>query len=211
MLHVHKLLSPLFGACTYAIACEQLKEAVVIDPGNPVVDGVVELLEGIQLRKVPRIILTHEHFDHIAGTEPLRARFGSKLVCSQACAAAIQDSKANMSFYKDGKGMACGPADWICERDGWEWQWAGGTIRVVATPGHSPGGMCVAIGKYLFTGDTLLGNQRTPTHFPGGDKGQLKESIARLYREFAAETEVYPGHGSPFRLGDIAARKAVGG
>ena len=184
-------------------------EAVVIDPGNPILDPVLTRLANQKVDKVPYVILTHEHFDHIAGTEQLRKRFGSKLVCSQACATAIRNPKGNMSFYHDGQGMACGPADWICERHGLELQWAAGLIRLVPTPGHSPGGICVAIGDYLFTGDTLLGNQRTPTHLPGGDKCALKESLAQLFREFAPETVVYPGHGAPFRLGDIEFQKVV--
>ena len=132
------------------------------------------------------------------------------LVCSQRCAEAIGDPKSNMSFYKDGKGMVCGPADWICERDGWELPWSADAVRLMPTPGHSPGGLCAAIGGHLFTGDTLLGNRRTPTHLPGGNAAALEQSIKLLLNEFDSKTLVYPGHGSCFVLGEADLRKVLG-
>jgi glyoxylase-like metal-dependent hydrolase (beta-lactamase superfamily II) len=209
-LQVFCEVTPAFSSCAYVVLKSETDEALVIDPGNPVADGMIDLLDSLQVRQVPYIILTHEHFDHIAGVEPLRERFGSRLVCSQPCAEAIGNPKSNMSFYKDGKGMACGPADWICERDGWELRWSAGSIRLIPTPGHSPGGLCVAIGAHLFTGDTLLGNRRTPTHLPGGDADTLRQSLNLLLNQFDSKTLVYPGHGSCFAFGEVDIRKLLG-
>ncbi|MGA2541407.1 MAG: MBL fold metallo-hydrolase [Verrucomicrobiota bacterium] len=203
-------VTPAFTSCAYVVLASGTDEALVIDPGNPVADGMMKLLERLQVRRVTYVVLTHEHFDHILGAEPLRERLGSRLVCSQRCAEAIGDPKSNMSFYKDGKGMVCGPADWICERDGWELPWSADAVRLMPTPGHSPGGLCAAIGGHLFTGDTLLGNRRTPTHLPGGDAAALEQSIKLLLNEFDSKTLVYPGHGSCFALGEVELGKVVG-
>jgi glyoxylase-like metal-dependent hydrolase (beta-lactamase superfamily II) len=203
-------VTPAFLSCAYVVLASGTDEALVIDPGNPVADGVMNLLESLQVRRIPYLILTHEHFDHIAGAEPLRKRFGSRLVCSQRCAEAIGDPKSNMSFYKDGKGMACGPADWICERDGWELRWSAGSVRLMPTPGHSPGGLCAAIGGHLFMGDTLMGSHRTPTHLPGGDAAALRKSLSLLLSQFDSKTLVHPGHGSHFALGEVDLRKVLG-
>jgi len=203
-------VTPVLSSCAYAVLASEMGEALIIDPGNPVVDGVTKLLDKIQVQRVPYIILTHEHFDHIAGAESLRKEFGSRLVCSQSCAEAIGDPKSNMSFYRDGKGMACGPADWICERDGWELPWPFGAIRLIPTPGHSPGGLCVTIDGHLFTGDTLMGNRRTPTHLPGGNKTALRQSLSLLLSQFDPKTLVYPGHGTSFSLGEVDLRKVLG-
>ena len=210
MIEIESLPNPLFGSCAYVVVAPKIGEAVVIDPGNPEADEVMQVLESVQVRRVPYIILTHEHFDHIAGAESLRQRFGSRLVCSQPCAEAIGNPKSNMSFYQDGKGMACGPADWICERDGWELRWSAGPIRLMPTPGHSPGGLCAAIGGHLFTGDTLMGNRRTPTHLPGGDAAALRQSLSLLLTQFDSKTMVYPGHGTHFVLGEVDLRKILG-
>lgn len=198
-----------FLSCTYIMLSSGTDEALVIDPGNPVPDAVLTFLDKWHVRRVPYLILTHEHFDHIVGAEPLRKRFGSQLVCSQRCAEAIGDPKSNMSFYQDGRGVACGPADWICERDGWGLGWSAGRIRLIPTPGHSPGGLCVAIGGHLFTGDTLLGNRRTPTHLPGGDAAALRQSLSLLLSQFDSKTVVYPGHGTHFALGEVDLGKVV--
>ena len=202
-------VTPAYSSCTYIVLASGADEALIVDPGNPMPDGVVELLESHQVRRVPYLFVTHEHFDHIAGSEALRKRFGNRLICSQACAEAIGDPRCNMSFYKDGKGITCAQADWICERDGWELRWSAGPIWMMSTPGHSPGGISVAVGGHLFTGDTLMGNRRTPTHLPGGDAAALRHSLSLLFFQFDSKTLVYPGHGTHFALGEVDLRKVL--
>lgn len=209
-IQVFRQVTPVFSSCAYVVLARGTQEALVIDPGNPVAAGILNLLGSLNVQRVPYIILTHEHFDHIAGVDALRQEFGSRLVCSQQCADAIGDPKANMSFYKDGGGLTCGPADWICERDGWALEWSAGTMRLTATPGHSPGGVCVSIDGHLFTGDTLMGNRRTPVHLPGGNAPELRQSLERIVNEFGPETIVHPGHGTRFALGEADLR-TVGG
>lgn len=209
-LQVFCEIAPAFSSCAYVLLATGTDQALIIDPGNPDEAPVMELLKNLQVRQVPFLVITHEHFDHIAGVESLRSRFRSRLVCSQPCAEAIRDPKSNMSFYKDGKGMVCGPADWICERDGWDLPWSPCAIRLIPTPGHSPGGICAAVGGHLFTGDTLLGNRRTPTHLPGGNSLALRQSINLLIDLFGPDTLVHPGHGCSFPLAGVEVRTVLG-
>ncbi len=202
--------APAFSSCSYVLMAAGTDQGLIIDPGNPDEAPLMELLDFLRVRQVPFIVLTHEHFDHIAGVEALRNRFGSRLVCSLPCAEAIGDPKSNLSFYKDGKGMSCGPADWICERDGWELPWSAGIVRLVHTPGHSPGGLCAAIAGHLFTGDTLMGNRRTPTHLPRGSSHELRKSMNVLLDQFGPETIVHPGHGPAFSLGTVDPHTVLG-
>jgi len=204
-------VSPVFSSCAYVIAAEGSGEALVIDPGNPSLDSIIGILEHLEVRMVPYILLTHEHVDHIAGVEELRNRYDSKLVCVRHCSEAIGDAKRNLSYYADSKGFTCRAADWICECDGWQFNWAGVEISMIATPGHSPGGMCAALGSHaLFTGDTLLGNQRTPTQLPGGSAVELLTSLELILTAHPPDIMVFPGHGKAFPLGSVEVGKVTG-
>ena len=72
-------MTPAFSSCAYVVLASGTDEALVIDPGNPVADGMMKLLERLQVRLVPYVVLTHEHFDHILVADPLRERLGSRL------------------------------------------------------------------------------------------------------------------------------------
>jgi len=202
-LQTNRMVSPVFSSCTYVIYSPSTEDALVIDPGNPDIAPLVESLELHGVKCVPYILLTHEHFDHVGGVNALRQQYQSTVVCSDLCGQAITDPKKNMSVYFDGNGFACEAAEWICEQHGWELPWCDGNVKAFPTPGHSPGGICVVIGQALFTGDTFLGKVKSPTHLPGGNKLDLRESIAKIMNRFVDETVVFPGHGSSFRLGEF--------
>jgi hydroxyacylglutathione hydrolase len=114
---------------------------------------------------------------------------------------AITDPKKNLSAYFDGPSLACEPAKWTWEQLDWELPWRAGHVKAFPTPGHSPGGISIAMGRALFTGDTFLGKTRSPIHLPGSNKRLLRESVSRILSEFEDDTVVYPGHGLSFTLG----------
>ena len=209
MPKVTSIPNPEFGSYTYLVSDLISGESVIIDPGDADLTLLCAAINNARVQRVRYVLLTHEHFDHIAGADQVRAEYAAKVVCSAPCAKALANPKINMSFYH-GKPVRLGPPDWVCEEHGWTVPWNGSSIWLVPTPGHSPGGLCAAIGGALFTGDTLLGNLKTPAHLPGGDRGLLKDSIARLVRDFAPETAVYPGHGSSFSLSEIDPQIVLG-
>lgn len=170
---------------------------IVIDPGFLPVDGI---LAAIRIRRIHLewIILTHEHFDHCEGADALRTETGAKLVCSLKCNQAIGDPKKNLSaYYPGGNPFALRSADVILDDDSSVLDWCGGKISVLATPGHTPGGVVVKIKHMVFTGDTLLTESSVPTHLPGGDKLQLAQSLALMSSIMAPGDMLYPGHGTP--------------
>jgi glyoxylase-like metal-dependent hydrolase (beta-lactamase superfamily II) len=210
MIAVHRIPVPGTLSNTYIVVWQNTtSDAMVIDPGHEDVAPVIEFLTAKALR-LSHVVLTHEHFDHIAGANPLRQRYASHLVCSRACAQAIGNPKLNMSRYLGRCEITAGPADLVCEDMDWGFAWGVSRIRMLSTPGHTPGSICVAIGDCLFTGDTLLENERTRTNLPGGDAEALRRSVTLLLSQFSPSTIVYPGHGDPFVLSQVDPNRIVG-
>lgn len=177
--------------------------ALIVDPGTPGIARYRQILEhragGIAL-----IVLTHEHFDHIAGVEALRCEYDCPVICSLDCSKAIADPKMNLSRYSENHlDITCRAADFLIE-DHLTWLWKDIDVRFFPTPGHSPGSICVAVGNYLFTGDTLLPGAKGVTHLPGGSRAQWQASLRTIRAEFTPETIVFPGHGDPFCLEGVS-------
>jgi glyoxylase-like metal-dependent hydrolase (beta-lactamase superfamily II) len=191
-----------YDSRTYVIAQNGYNASIVIDPGSPDAKAVMDFL-GKHDTEIDFIILTHEHFDHIAGVNALKQRYHCKLICSQECSERIGDPKKNLSRYLTGLDYICGPADYTCEEIYHQLQWGGVTIRLINTPGHSSGSICVAIQNHLFTGDTLVFNTKTVVKLPGGNKHDLNESIHYIFTHFDKKTFIYPGHGESFRLEEV--------
>ena len=78
----------------------------------------------------------------------------------------------------------------------------GFVVRVIRTPGHTPGSTCLIVGNNLFSGDTLLPGAPGRTDLPGGDKKKLAQTLEEL-RQLDAGYVVHPGHGKPFALGEF--------
>ena len=70
------------------------------------------------------------------------------------------------------------------------------TVKIIHTPGHTPGSMMLLIGDDLITGDTLFDMSVGRWDFPGGNEKTLYESIFRIYGEYP-NARIYPGHGNP--------------
>lgn len=202
MLAVDIFPSSPHRSCTYVVAIAGSREALVVDPGDPNMEKPVRFLESRNMT-AGTVVLTHEHYDHIAGVSTLKRRYGSRLICSQACAENLGEPKRNFSRYLTGSDYACPPPDATCEDLDWSLRWNGLEVRFIPTPGHSPGSICIAAGPYLFTGDTLIRDTRTVTKLPGGDKRALEASIKSILGTFPGDTRVYPGHGEDFLLREV--------
>ncbi|MEG2229009.1 MAG: MBL fold metallo-hydrolase, partial [Odoribacter sp.] len=146
------------------------------------------------------ILLTHEHFDHIWGVEKLREKYDCKVISSFNCSSLITDPKKNLSLFYDQKGFRCSPADMIIEDLSNPMNFQSYDIYFYNTPGHSSGSICIKIKNYLFTGDTLMENMKTPTKLPGGDQLLLQLSLDFIVCNFPKDTIIFPGHGNSFLL-----------
>ena len=187
----------MLEANCYVVAAEEGAEAVAIDPGGDA-DVILAAAQDHGLH-ITHILDTHGHPDHTAGNFDLKAATGAKLYIHEADRAMIEGSGREWAFT----GLVHVPcnADETLN-DGDELQVGALTLRVVHTPGHTPGGCCFAVGEALFTGDTLFAGSVGRTDFPGGDMDTLEASLARIIALFPDETVLYPGHGDATTLGE---------
>lgn len=158
---------------SYLVTCQSTREAVVIDPVEPA-EKVLGQLGGLKLRWV---VATHGHAGHTAGKLAVQEATGAttamhmadaKLFLRSADRYLVDDEELDFGEFK---------------------------LKVLQTPGHTPGSLCFLVGNHLFTGDTLvaggIGNQKPET-----DLRQQLMSIGTKLTRLPLTTAIYPGHGA---------------
>ena len=187
----------------YLVSCEETRDAVLIDPGDEV-DVLLRAARAGSMR-VTAILLTHAHLDHVTGVARAKTALG----------APVWLHKDDLFLY-DGaveQGMLFGlrvdappPVDRFYE-PGPPLTFGRYQVDVLPTPGHCPGGVCLAIGRAgqpereLFVGDTLFAGSIGRTDLPGGDHETLLRSIRDVLFRFPDEAIVHSGHGPDTTIG----------
>jgi len=173
---------------TYLLADDTSKQAVLIDPVTDNIDEYLSFIDAAGLALIYSLE-THVHADHITGGGKLKNVTQAKTAVSQACGAETAD---------------------IQLQDGDELTFGNERIKVISTPGHTPGSVSFLWRDRLFTGDSLLINGCGRTDFQGGDAGQLYDAIAGRLFSLPDETLVYPGHDyNGRRVSSIAQEKLI--
>ena len=194
----YMVVGPVSTNC-YFLVNEELREAVIVDPGENAKQIQSYLAEN-ELKPVA-ILLTHGHFDHMMAAAALRDSYGIKVYATAKEKELLNSSALNLSkgFIRADYTM---DADIYC-KEGDEFYLAGCTIRVLETPGHTPGGCCYYIPakNMMFSGDTLFYGSIGRTDFPGGSFKELSKSIKEKLYVLPAETICYSGHGEATRIG----------
>jgi hydroxyacylglutathione hydrolase len=172
-------------------------EAVVIDPGADarVILSIIEE-KGLHLT---HILLTHGHFDHIGAVGEIKRQTGALLCIHFDDSDMLKSPDKNLSVFLGGSYIT-DPADMYLY-DGQIIETGGMSIRVIATPGHTPGGVCFEMGDSLFTGDTLFRLSVGRTDFPGSSAAKLSNSL-QVLGKLTKNYFVYPGHGPATTLDD---------
>ena len=186
--------------CYIARNNDSAAECLVIDTGLDV-QPLLKFLERGKLAPAA-VILTHGHIDHIAGVDALRKKFPSILIyIHKLDAEMLGDAAGNLSLMA-GSSFTAGKADRLVD-EGDIIEKAGVKLRVIHTPGHTPGGICLYSEKdgIIFVGDTLFAGSIGRTDFPNGDMRQLIEGIKRKLFVLPDNTIVYPGHGPETTIG----------
>ena len=196
--------APPFMKNGFVVSCEETREAVLIDPG----DEAAALLRQAQTDRlqVLAILLTHAHLDHVTGVATAKHALGipvwlhrddlflynGAVEQGRMFGLQVDPPPPVDQFYEAGKPFLFGRY----------------TVDVLHTPGHCPGGVCLAIGRTghaereLFVGDTLFAGSIGRTDLPGGDFATLIKSIREVLFAFPDETIVHPGHGPDTTIGE---------
>lgn len=182
---------------SYVAACEESKEAVIIDPGaeaERIYRGVT--FHGFTLKY---IMNTHGHLDHIGGVAGLVEKSGTPFLLHQDDLYLIEDiDRDPLQAYLQ---VASPPRPQQLLNDGDRIQLGTIDFQVLHTPGHTPGSVCFLTGNTLFSGDTLFANSIGRTDLPGGNHEQLLNSIREKLLPLDDDVKVYPGHGNATTMG----------
>jgi hydroxyacylglutathione hydrolase len=195
--------APPFYKNGYVLACDETRDAVIIDPG----DEVDELLRVVSDRKlhVRHILLTHAHVDHVSGVARAKAVTGAPISLHRDDLALYDGALQQASFF----GLdivAPPPVDHFYELSV-PLTFGGCEVKVLHTPGHTPGGVCLLVGpagqpgRKVFAGDTLFAGSIGRTDLVGGDHDTLINSIRNVLFTLHDDVEVLSGHGPSTSIG----------
>jgi hydroxyacylglutathione hydrolase len=175
----------------YLVYCEETRKCAVVDPGADA-DRIISLIDTKEF--VPSVLInTHGHIDHVGANKDIKEKFGIPL-CIHASDSRMLDNilATTMGLFLGAKKSP--KPDRFLE-DGDEIQVGNKVLKVIHTPGHSPGSISLAGDGFLLTGDVLFCGGVGRTDLPGGSWKDLEESIRNKIYTFPDATEVLPGHG----------------
>ena len=167
----------------YVVTNEQTLESVVIDPGDEG-NTILDYLESNKL-KCLAIMLTHGHYDHVGAVSFVAEETGAVVYMTKRDDRRYAPEGSYLTFELPESGVYYDDGDVI--------ELAGLRFYIMATPGHTPGGVTIRCEDALFTGDTLFRGSCGRVDFPGGSIDEELRSL-RYICSLEGDYEVYPGH-----------------
>jgi hydroxyacylglutathione hydrolase len=172
---LRKIVVGPYQANCYVLGHRKTGEGLVIDPG----DDVFRIIKTVrdEALKVQYILITHGHIDHVGGAAELKRITGAP-VCIHGLDVPGLGFQPDVELV-EGRELGLGPYK----------------LKVLHTPGHSPGGVCYLAPGAVFTGDSLFAGSIGRTDFPGGDHAGLIAGVQSKIFTLDGNLRVYPGHG----------------
>ena len=189
---IKTFVEPPIDNNNYLIVDEKTKEAALIDCSS-IDDRIDEEIEK-QGANLKYILLTHGHFDHIAGIRPNRFKNNPQIVMHKADLDWLNNANQYLPMF--GMPEITIPKVDVFVEDGDTIQLGSLEIKVLHTPGHTQGGVCYLVDGNLFSGDTIFREAVGRCDLEGGNFNQIVESIEDKIFTLPPETVIYPGHGN---------------
>jgi len=191
MIRVKKIISGILKENCYVVYdCESL-QAVIIDPGE---DGEEVIYEIEKDKLKPEMLVnTHGHYDHVASDDQIRSEFKIPLAVHKYELEMLADSCKNASNLFGFPKTVKEPE--IVLEDYQKVKLSFTTFKVVHTPGHTKGSICLLFKDFLITGDTLFAGTIGRTDLVGGDYEKILDSLSKI-KKLDSRLIIYPGHGS---------------
>ena len=185
MINIRTLPLGAYQTNCYLVWGDDSPSCVVIDPGY---EPETVLSEVRKLGKtLAAILLTHGHFDHVGGVREIAMDVECPVYLCEQDLSMPQAITAGPLYYTN----LYGEGDFV--------ELAGLSFKVLHTPGHTPGSVCLMCENVLFSGDTLFWGSCGRTDLPGGNWAAIVKSLKRL-ADLPGDYNVYPGHGNTTKL-----------
>ncbi len=190
-MSVKRISVGALGTNCYIYCDDATGRCAIIDPGY-FDDTLQKAIEKFGCDKFDYILLTHCHFDHVAGVSRVKELTGAKIAIFISDAPGLRDMFVNLSAPFTGRGEVYPKPDIeLIDRETIK---VGQTeFTVMHTPGHTVGSCCFITDGIIFSGDTLFCRSAGRTDFPGGSVSELRRSLQRL-AALEGDYQVYPGH-----------------
>jgi len=196
-MFLKKVMTGSMLANCYIIADEETKEAAIIDPSAEG-EEILKVIGDNHL-KVKYIINTHGHMDHIGANAEIKEVTGAKILIHEDDRNLLSSPVKNLAIFW-GKMTKSPPADRLL-KDGEIISLGQLRLKVIHTPGHTRGSICLLVDRRLFTGDTLLRNTIGRADLPGASEKILVQCIKEKLLPLEDEIKIYPGHEEETTIG----------
>ena len=190
-LLIERIPAGIYAANCYVITCEETGKSAIIDPGGDA-NNILKFIEDQQL-ELSLILLTHGHGDHIGGIADILAKNKVPVMIHGEDAYLLKDAEKNLSSFMSGPNIEIEADRMLEDQDIIEL--GNLKLKVLHTPGHTLGSICIFCDDVVFTGDTLFANSIGRTDLEGGSFKSIIQSILLKLYTLPDETKVMPGHG----------------
>jgi hydroxyacylglutathione hydrolase len=197
MVKIHTLVVGQLQTNCYIIVSQG--HALIVDPGDEP-ERVLRFIRDLKATPT-HIVATHTHFDHVLGVDGVRKAIKTQFLIHPDDLPMLQSMQSRVRQFM---GFEVPPPPKVDGylKDGDLLRVGDETVRVIHTPGHSPGSVSLYGTGYVLTGDALFNQSIGRTDLPGGDLNTLLRSIKEKLFKLDDETVVYPGHGPETTIGD---------